>query len=592
MIYFFIKNEKLAKSLKKSLKELGLQHEFAKTEEGASCVSPLYKNETSTSAIIADASVPFLPDNLWLDALANLSKRIPVLLLTDGMSEVVEPHIAKGSSFFSMIDPSSHDILTFLDTCSVLGKNNDSLKETIPLYSLELTSHILRTQGFISILSVQANDLHKLISEYGKDVHQQLQLCLHKTLLSLWGAKGSFRSTDVLCRKSLHGDTFYIFLERPRSAAGSNGNIALPGDLEKLADRVTMKLENLFWAEIFDNSPSRILPKFLDFTPQFSVGYATALNNPCVDGVDLIENLFEECRDSSAAQNRRMALRKKEFMQTMIQAPGILDAHFQGVFELKKIDWNNLDKVTKENPLNYFKHSLYAFESLVRVNKDILRRHMKDSTTWIDIHFLNPKVLFALAEEVSLTLELDQACFRSAMLGFKSIPYHLMVNILPRNFYYIHQLKHLIPENATLIFEVSETEAINNLALLQKARESLSKYNFGVAIDDFGRGYAGVDRIIQIQPNIIKIDQSLIENIHLEDQKRAFVKGIVDAGKSTGAVVLAEGVERAQELIAIRDLGVDLAQGYFLHRPESQASVMLEMKGIADTNTVRYSKTG
>ena len=126
-----------------------------------------------------------------------------------------------------------------------------------------------------------------------------------------------------------------------------------------------------------------------------------------------------------------------------------------------------------------------------------------------------------------------------------------------------------------LMFEVSETEAINNFDLMLKVRQSLEQMQMRIATDDFGRGYSGLEQIIKIKPDLIKLDRSLIQDIHCDLPKQAFVSGLVRAAKISKATILAEGVELWDEAIVLQAMGIDLIQGYLLHRP--QASMVIEM---------------
>jgi EAL domain-containing protein (putative c-di-GMP-specific phosphodiesterase class I) len=227
--------------------------------------------------------------------------------------------------------------------------------------------------------------------------------------------------------------------------------------------------------------------------------------------------------------------------------------------------------------LSKIAHSIYAFESLVRINKNVLQGLVGEEMS-SNVDYLNPAVLFARAEEVNIKLELDQACFKLAMENFKYIPGKLLVNILPRNFYFIEDLRHSIPKGVEVIFEVSETEAINNMSLIQSIRDKISESSHGIAIDDFGKGYAGVDRIIKIQPTIIKLDQILINQIDKDVRMQAFIKGLVEAARSTHSLVLAEGIETKEELITLAEIGIDLVQGFFLHKPQPREVIMQQIK--------------
>ena len=206
----------------------------------------------------------------------------------------------------------------------------------------------------------------------------------------------------------------------------------------------------------------------------------------------------------------------------------------------------------------------------------------KEALIHLEASHLKPDVLFAIAHEVKLSLELDQTCLHKAISCFQGLPGKLLANILPRNFYHIDQFQSWFPPDKEIIFEVSESEAIRNLSLLLEAKEKLSHRRFSIAIDDFGMGYAGLDRILEIRPQVVKLDRSLIENIHDDKPKQAYVKGLVATTHMTKSLLLAEGVEKIQELRVLQDLGVELIQGFLLHRPqpieEIKASLQIEKK--------------
>ncbi|MEA3020379.1 MAG: hypothetical protein QOI47_1903, partial [Actinomycetota bacterium] len=88
-----------------------------------------------------------------------------------------------------------------------------------------------------------------------------------------------------------------------------------------------------------------------------------------------------------------------------------------------------------------------------------------------------------------------------------------------------------------------------------------------IAIDDTGSGYASLRHVLRLAPDYIKLDRSLIEGIEHDRSQRALVGAFVAFARETGAMVLAEGVETRAQLMALRDAGVPLAQGYLLGRP-------------------------
>ena len=88
-----------------------------------------------------------------------------------------------------------------------------------------------------------------------------------------------------------------------------------------------------------------------------------------------------------------------------------------------------------------------------------------------------------------------------------------------------------------------------------------------VAIDDTGAGHSSMRHIAQLAPDFIKIDRSLIKDLHIDHAKRALVRSMISLEKDLGTQLIAEGIEQPGELRELRELGVPLGQGYLLGRP-------------------------
>jgi EAL domain-containing protein (putative c-di-GMP-specific phosphodiesterase class I) len=88
-----------------------------------------------------------------------------------------------------------------------------------------------------------------------------------------------------------------------------------------------------------------------------------------------------------------------------------------------------------------------------------------------------------------------------------------------------------------------------------------------VAVDDAGAGYASLRHVLELRPDFIKVDRSLIHGISSDHARRVAVSGFLSLALDLGSTVVAEGVERAADLSAVRELGLHAAQGYLLGRP-------------------------
>lgn len=107
---------------------------------------------------------------------------------------------------------------------------------------------------------------------------------------------------------------------------------------------------------------------------------------------------------------------------------------------------------------------------------------------------------------------------------------------------------------------------------LMTAVESLRRRGFRLAIDDFGTGLSGLQALYEWQPDYVKIDRFFISGLERDGRKRLFVSRVVELAHILGTKVVAEGVERIEELHACRDAGCDLVQGFLVARPSCDVS--------------------
>ncbi len=126
-------------------------------------------------------------------------------------------------------------------------------------------------------------------------------------------------------------------------------------------------------------------------------------------------------------------------------------------------------------------------------------------------------------------------------------------------------------DTGKLVFEITESERIRDTGHLVGIVNDYQRRGFLTAIDDFGAGYAGLNLLAEFQPDIVKLDMALIRDVDSNRVRRSIVTGIVATCSELDCAVLAEGVETIGEYRVLRDLGIDLFQGYLFARPELEA---------------------
>lgn len=120
---------------------------------------------------------------------------------------------------------------------------------------------------------------------------------------------------------------------------------------------------------------------------------------------------------------------------------------------------------------------------------------------------------------------------------------------------------------ARLVLEITEHASIDDYAPLLATLAPLRARGMRLAVDDAGSGYASMRHILALQPDLIKLDISLIRDIDRDPGKRALAAALILFADQTGSEVVAEGVETVRELAVLLELGVQKAQGYLLGYP-------------------------
>lgn len=122
-----------------------------------------------------------------------------------------------------------------------------------------------------------------------------------------------------------------------------------------------------------------------------------------------------------------------------------------------------------------------------------------------------------------------------------------------------------------ILFEVTEAEKVDDVGHLRRIIAEYKRQGFTTAIDDFGAGFSGLNLLADYQPDFIKIDMQLTRGIDQDKVRRALLSGIVGACREIGVGVVAEGVETEGEAATLRQLGVNLLQGYLFAKPAFMA---------------------
>jgi EAL domain-containing protein (putative c-di-GMP-specific phosphodiesterase class I) len=182
----------------------------------------------------------------------------------------------------------------------------------------------------------------------------------------------------------------------------------------------------------------------------------------------------------------------------------------------------------------------------------------------------SPDLWFAEAANVGLGPDLELAAIETALIGLPSLPapHYLALNASPATVA-DPRLASLLATwpLERLVLEITEHDAIADVDAINAALAPLRARKMRLAVDDAGAGYSGLQQILSLKPDLIKLDRALIQDIHRDPAKRSLAVALASFARGTGSQLIAEGVETEAELEMLRVAGIDNIQGYLLGRP-------------------------
>jgi EAL domain-containing protein (putative c-di-GMP-specific phosphodiesterase class I) len=118
-----------------------------------------------------------------------------------------------------------------------------------------------------------------------------------------------------------------------------------------------------------------------------------------------------------------------------------------------------------------------------------------------------------------------------------------------------------------VVFEITERATLDSISDLPRRMARLRSLGYRIALDDLGAGYSGLSSFTQLEPDVVKVDMSLIRGIEGSAMKQKLVGSVVTLCAELGILIIAEGIETPGERDALVTLGGDLCQGYLFARP-------------------------
>lgn len=184
----------------------------------------------------------------------------------------------------------------------------------------------------------------------------------------------------------------------------------------------------------------------------------------------------------------------------------------------------------------------------------------------------SPDQWFEMAHEVGLGQDLEMMAIKKALTSLDEFPTNVSITVNSSPELITTGKIHAALENIDLgrvVLEITEHAEVPDYKAVTEALKPLRARGIKLAIDDAGAGYASMRHIVNMHPDLIKLDMSLTRDIDTDPNRRALAKAMISFARDIGSHITAEGVETEGELEMLKKLGVDKVQGFYLSRPVS-----------------------
>jgi EAL domain-containing protein (putative c-di-GMP-specific phosphodiesterase class I)/GGDEF domain-containing protein len=333
---------------------------------------------------------------------------------------------------------------------------------------------------------------------------------------------------------SFTNDDDFIFFHVPASGVAAATE-------SEITERVT-RLQRHVAAQIEEAHGEDIAALF-----DIYVGRAHLYYNPKIRLERLIYRGIREAANASRSLEQRERARRVSDLRTSLRD------------RLVYVDYHPIVVATTRE--------IFGYEALARGQMRTLR---------------SPEVMFDVAAEADLIWELSRLCRARALEGMDTRlgPGQLLfLNVDPHDFADPAFTEQEVTDPSRVVIEITERTAIKDYPKFRERLKAFRAMGYRFAVDDAGSGYAGLGSIANLEPDFIKLDISLINAIDTNFIKQNLVQTMVRFANDHNAMVIAEGVERAEEFRTVQELGVHLVQGFFLHRPQSAAAPIASVAG-------------
>jgi EAL domain-containing protein (putative c-di-GMP-specific phosphodiesterase class I)/CheY-like chemotaxis protein len=198
---------------------------------------------------------------------------------------------------------------------------------------------------------------------------------------------------------------------------------------------------------------------------------------------------------------------------------------------------------------------LYGYEALLRSEEPSLP---------------NPLAVFDAAEKLGRVSEVGRAVRRSVAVSLEKLTCPVFVNIHPfdlKDDVLLGRGDPLASRAGDVVLEITERASLEGIPDFRSHILRLREMGYRIAVDDLGAGYAGLNTFAALEPDVVKLDMTLIRSCDSESVKRKLIGSMAALCRDLDMLVVAEGIETTAERDAVMELGCNLLQGFLIGRP-------------------------
>ncbi len=384
----------------------------------------------------------------------------------------------------------------------------------------------LARDGALAVILIDAAPLARIERSYGVQAHRKATEMLGTLVRE--ACRQDLSEHDLILGGSSSPDELAIFFFRARSDDRFYRE-RLPEIANRLLERIAADGQKIVYP--YDRD-----------APYLPIGHSTIFHNPGLRHERQVLEAFEHAR-RDAALNGALARRERHKMfQDLVLAEDVA--------------------ILYEPIVNLTTREILGHEALVR-------------GPWKS-EFHSPNQLFQIAEETGLVFELDCLCRRTALRGARGLEAgrKLFLNCLPtaihdpafRGDVLRQTLEDLRLRPEDMVFEISERESIDNFSIFREARDHYKELGFQIALDDTGVAYGSLEAVMELAPDFIKVDMSLVRGIDTDPPRQELLRALHAVAGKLGGQIIAEGIETSEELETLQGLGIPYGQGYLFGR--------------------------